>query len=106
MTNTLGLTNHEILMRARADLRLGIPIVLEGKENHVIIASVEVLNQVRLDHLKTIDQNSFILITSKRAQTLKCPVYDGNFSRIELNSTHKIPLLKAICDPSLDLSNP
>ena len=93
-------------MRARADLRLGLPIVLASKKNYAIMASVEVLNQTRLDQLKLIDQNSFILITAKRAQTLKCPVYDGNFSRIKLDNEPKIQLLKAISDPSLDLSYP
>ena len=38
LIKTLGLTNQEVLMRARADLRLGIPIVLAGKENDVILA--------------------------------------------------------------------
>ena len=47
--STLGPDNQEILMRARADLRLGVPIVLAGKENEVIIAPIEVLSQTRLD---------------------------------------------------------
>ena len=99
----LGPANQEILMRARADLRLGIPIVLAGKENDAII---EVLSQVRLDKLKSIDKNSSILITAKRAQTLKCPVYDGNFARLKLSQVSEITSIKAIADPSLDLKNP
>ena len=102
----LGPANQEILMRARADLRLGIPIVLAGKENDAIIAPIEVLSQVRLDKLKLIDKHSSILITAKRAQTLKCPVYDGNFARIELKQVSDITSIKAIADPSLDLKNP
>ena len=52
----LGPANQEILLRARADLRLGIPIVLAGKENDAIIAPIEVLSQTRLDQLKLIDK--------------------------------------------------
>ena len=104
--STLGPTNQEILLRARADLRLGVPIILGSKENDVIITSIEVLSQSRLDQLKLIDKNSMILITARRAQTLKCPVYDGNFVRIELDRIPEINSLKAIADPSLDLKNP
>ena len=104
--STLGPDNQEILMRARADLRLGVPIVLAGKENEVIIAPIEVLSQTRLDQLKLVDENPIILITARRAQTLKCPIYDGNFVRIELDQVHEIYSIKAIADPSLDLKNP
>ena len=83
--NTLGPTNQEILLRARADLRLGVPIILGSKENDVILTPIEVLSQSRLDQLNLVDKNSMILITARRAQTLKCPIYDGNFVRIELN---------------------
>ena len=102
----LGPTDQEILMRARADLRLGVPIILGGNENNAIVAPIEVLSQARLDQLKSINKNSFILITARRAQTLKCSVYDGNFVRLELGRTPKITPLKAIADPSLDLEIP
>ena len=102
----LGPANQEILLRARADLRLGIPIVLAGKENDAIIAPIEVLSQTRLDQLKLIDKNSFILLTARRAQTLKCPIYDRNFVRISLDQVPKINSVKAISDPSLDLRTP
>ena len=106
MKNFLGPTNQEILMRARADLRLGIPIVLTGTESETLIAPIDVLSQERLDQLTSIDENSFILITARRAQTLKCPVYDGRFARIKIGKSPKIASLKAISDPSLDLKNP
>ena len=104
MTNILGLTNQEVLMRARADLRLGVPIVLAGnQEIDAVVAPIDVLRQSRLDQLKSIDENSFILITARRAETLKCPVYDGNFARLETGQAPKVSSLKAIADPSLDL---
>ena len=106
MTNILGPTDQEILMRARADLRLGVPIVLTNQENDAIVAPLDVLSQTRLDQLKSIDDNSFILITARRAQTLKCPVYEGNFARIKVGQSTNISSLKAIADPSLDLKNP
>ena len=71
MTNILGLTNQEILMRARADLRLGIPIVLTRNGIDVVVAAIDVLRQSRLDQLKSIDENSFVLITARRAKTSK-----------------------------------
>ena len=44
-------TNQEILMRARTDLRLGIPIVLAGKKIDAVVTPVEVLNQKQLNNL-------------------------------------------------------
>ena len=93
-------------MRARADLRLGIPIVLAGKENDVILGPIENLNQTRLEQFKLLDKNAFVLITARRAKTLKCPVYEGNFTRIKLNKETSSANLQAISDPSLDLKNP
>jgi GTP cyclohydrolase II len=102
----LGPAKQEIILRARADLRLGVPIVVAGSENDAIIAPIEVLSQTRLNQLKLIDKNSFILITARRAKTLKCPIYDGDFVRISLGQVPKITSVKAISDPSLDLRNP
>ena len=93
-------------MRARSDLRLGIPIVLAGKKIDAVVTPIEVLNQARLNELRLIDTNSFVLITSRRAQTLKCPIYDGNFVRIELGEKSTPNSVKAIADPMLDLNNP
>ena len=93
-------------MRARTDLRLGIPIVLAGKKIDAVVTPVEVLNQKQLDKLRQIDKSSFILITARRAQTLKCPIYDGNFVKIELGEKSTPHSVKAIADPMLDLENP
>ena len=93
MTEILRLTNQEILMRARTDLRLGVPIVLSGNGKDAMVTPIDVLSQARLDQLKSINEKSFILLTARRAQTLKCPVYEGNFARIELDKTPKISSL-------------
>ena len=93
-------------MRARTDLRLGIPIVLAGKKIDAVVTPVEVLNQKQLNKLRQIDKSSFILITARRAQTLKCPIYDGNFVKIELGEKSTPHSVKAIADPMLDLKNP
>ena len=93
-------------MRARTDLRLGIPIVLAGKKIDAVVTPVEVLTQKQLDELRQIDKSSFVLITARRAQTLKCPIYDGNFVKIELGEKSTPHSVKAIADPMLDLKNP
>ena len=48
----LGPANQEILLRARADLRLGIPIVLAGKENdaHLDTTGASVDFDLQLEH--------------------------------------------------------
>ncbi len=102
----LGPADQEILIRARADLRLGIPILMAGNKTNAIIAPIDGLSQTRLDLLMSINKNSFILITARRAQTLNCPIYDGDSVKLELGQIPKIASLKAIADPSLDLRTP
>ena len=58
MKEILGLTNQETLMRARSDLRLGVPIVLSGNGIDAVVAPIDVLNQARLDQLTSIDKKS------------------------------------------------
>jgi len=71
----------ERLARARADLRMGVPVVLsEG----LLVLAIETLTPARFDALRTLGQAPVIAITSWRAKTLKAPAYDGDIARIAL----------------------
>ena len=74
---TIGPNTFEILARARNDLRVGIPIVIEN----TIIASAENIDASKLKKLQEINSLS-IAITGWRAKTLNLAPYDQDLVRI------------------------
>ncbi|HAB40182.1 MAG TPA: GTP cyclohydrolase II, partial [Rhodobacteraceae bacterium] len=72
---------NEMLARARADLRMGVPIVLSGTVSIVAVAA-ESLSDARLSDVLKLDGTPVLALTGRRAQTLKAHVYDGNIARI------------------------
>ena len=91
----------EILARARNDLRVGVPIVIEN----TIIASAENIDQNKLKKLQEINSLS-IAITGWRAKTLKLAPYDQDLVRIDVPQNINAKWVKAIADPSMDLVTP
>ena len=95
----------EMLARARADLRMGVPIVLDGA-NPVAIFSVETLTPQRLVQIPTLSEEAVLVITAQRANTLKAPSYDGDLARIILPENLDIGWIIAISNPADDLRLP
>jgi len=91
----------EILARARNDLRVGIPIVVEN----TIVASAENIDECKLKKLQGINSLS-IAITSWRAKTLNLGTYDQDLVRIDVPQKINSSWVKAIADPSMDLVVP
>lgn len=102
---TLGLTATERLARARADLRIGAPIVLTcGAEGGLVLAA-EVANAVRLGDLRALGPLDLAL-TARRAATLKARAYDGDLARVIVPSEAPLAWVRATADPSADLAAP
>ena len=95
----------EMLARSRADLRMGVPVVLDGA-NPVVMFSAETLTQQRLAHIKTFSTEAVLVITSQRAKTLKAPAYDGDLARVALPKTVDTAWVTAIANPADDLRAP
>jgi GTP cyclohydrolase II len=98
---TIGPNTFEILARARNDLRVGIPIVIEN----TIIASAENMDENKLKKLQEINSLS-IAITSWRAKTLNLAPYDQDLVRVHVPQNINAKWIKAIADPSMDLATP
>jgi GTP cyclohydrolase II len=92
----------EILARARADLRMGVPVVLED----VLVFSAETLTAQRLAEAILLDGNAVLAITARRAQTLKARAYDGDLARIVLPQDASLKWVQSIADPADDLHAP
>ncbi|GIT92660.1 GTP cyclohydrolase-2 [Jannaschia pagri] len=97
----LAPTLIELAARARADLRLGVPICVGG----VTLAAAETLSAERLEALGRLGPLT-IALTDRRAQTLKARVYDGDISRISVPQGADLAWLRALADPADDLRKP
>lgn len=93
----------ERLARARADLRMGVPILLEGG---ALVLAVETLDAVRLADLQLLGGTPVLAITAWRAQTLKARAYDGDLARVVLPGDATLSWVQSIADPADDLRAP
>ncbi len=98
---TLGPSLHERLARARSDLRIGLPVLLDG----AIAAAVETLSDDRAARLAA-GGEAVLAITARRAATLKASVYDTDLARIAVPADVSADWLRAVADPTLDLAAP
>ncbi|MDF1726548.1 MAG: GTP cyclohydrolase II [Sulfitobacter sp.] len=102
---SLGPDITERLARARADLRMGVPVVLTGPQSFLFLAA-ETLQPARMTALMALGGAPVLAITARRAQTLKARVYDGDLARITLPEAASPAWVQSIADPSDDLRAP
>ncbi|WP_425040733.1 GTP cyclohydrolase II [Primorskyibacter sp. S187A] len=95
----------ELLARARSDLRVGLPVVLAGHGERVLIAAAETLTPDRLGALADLGA-VHLAITARRAETLKARAYDHDLARLPLPEGCDAAWVHAIADPEGDLRNP
>lgn len=95
----------ERLARARADLRMGVPVVLNGGSGAVVLAC-ETLSPQRLADVLALGGEPVLAITARRAETLKARAYDGDLARIALPPDAAPAWVQSIADPAGDLRTP
>ncbi|MDJ0824983.1 MAG: GTP cyclohydrolase II [Rhodobacter sp.] len=102
---SLAPTIFETLARARADLRMGLPVVLRSGAARMLAAAAETLTADRLADLRGLGE-PVLAVTARRAETLKARAYDGDLARIVLPEGADIDWVANMADPSDDLSMP
>lgn len=95
----------ELLARARADLRMGVPIVLAGPVS-LIVAAAETVTAARFAEMIALFPDTTLAITGRRASTLKAPAYDGDLARIALPGSATLEWVHGVADPAGDLMHP
>lgn len=100
------LTVEEQIARMRADLRMGVPILVSCGTSVWIAAAVETLSADRLGHFREYSEHLELAITERRAKTLSARVYDGDLARIKVPSSANTNWLQAVANPVDDLQSP
>ncbi|KIN76362.1 GTP cyclohydrolase II [Sulfitobacter mediterraneus] len=95
----------EQLARARADLRMGVPVVLNGAQS-VLVLAAETLNAQRLTDLLALGGDPVLTVTARRAETLKARVYDEDLARLPLPDDATPAWVQSIANPADDLRSP
>ncbi|WP_428928791.1 GTP cyclohydrolase II [Marinibacterium sp. SX1] len=95
----------ERLARARADLRMGVPVVLVQAGQAALAVPAETLTADRLADLRAMGP-AVMAITGRRAATLKARAYDGDLARVLLPGDAGRDWVQAVADPADDLKTP
>ncbi|MEX3017082.1 GTP cyclohydrolase II [Gymnodinialimonas hymeniacidonis] len=102
---TLLPTPSELVARARSDLRVGLPVVLQGADGLLMVMAAETAGEDRLAAMRALGPVD-AAITGWRAATLKVRVYDGDIARIALPADAGAAWLCDLADPACDLAAP
>ncbi len=102
---SLGPSPAERLNRARADLRMGVPVILCAGDRFALVIAAESLDADRLTQLRQINP-PVLAITARRAATLKLAAYDGDLVRILVPTDADLDWISAVADPAHDLDRP
>lgn len=102
---TFAPDQNELLARARADLRMGVPVVIAGAAP-VLIVAAETVTAARLESFHSLSGDVTLTITARRAATLKAHAYDGDLARLDVPPGTSLDWVCGIADPAGDLMRP
>jgi len=95
----------ERLNRARADLRMGLPVVVSAGGEAALVCAAEAMDPSRLADLRALG-GPVLALTAHRAATLKARAYDGDLARILIPPEAGVDWIAAMADPADDLIHP
>ena len=101
----LRLSPEEIIARARGDLRIGAPVIIISGADAAVVLATEALAEQRLSALRAIAPLQLVL-TRRRAETLKARAYDNDLARIKLHTDFSMKEIMAAADPAMALARP
>lgn len=96
----------ERLARARADLRMGVAVVLCDGDRALLVLAAETMDEKRLDAVRDLGAGMTLALTARRAETLKARVYDGDLARVQVPRDASLGWIRALADPADDLIHP
>ncbi|MHC0052299.1 GTP cyclohydrolase II [Actibacterium sp. D379-3] len=103
---SLGPNPVERLARARADLRMGVPVVLSDGAAGLVFLAAEALTPERLARMTAMGAGLTLVITARRAETLKARAYDGDIARLHVPADATPGWVQSVANPADDLNAP
>ena len=94
------------IAKARAELRIGLPVLLVDNGFAALVLAAEEVKNAQLAELHQMGLVPVLAITSRRAETLKARAYDGDLARIVLPKDTDAPWILSVIDPASDLEFP
>ncbi|MCK5041508.1 MAG: hypothetical protein KAR62_04405, partial [Sphingomonadales bacterium] len=110
--NPWGYKGTIVTDRAAGELRRGLPVLIYDIEAACVVIACELLTKQALANMHTMAKNTAnnaelgVLISDKRANTLKIPTKGRRAVLISLEPSWSVGTIRAIADPTLDLSYP
>lgn len=97
----------ELVARARADLRMGLGVVLQDGAGPagLLMFAAETLTAARLADARMLGR-PVMALTARRAETLKARPYDGDLARVVVPPDADLDWVQALADPADDLAMP
>ena len=95
----------ERIARARTDLCLGLPVVLDHAGASALAFAAEGLSEARLADARALGVPE-LAITARRAETLHARAYDGDLARLALPDDADAAWVQEVADPKDDLTHP
>ncbi|MBC6442575.1 MAG: GTP cyclohydrolase II [Rhodobacteraceae bacterium] len=95
----ISITPADRRARARADLRLGLPIAALAEGGALILAATELLTPARLSELRRLGPVQ-VALTKWRAVTLSVPAHDRDLVRIRAPGDAPVRWFHAMADPA------
>lgn len=96
----------ERLARARADLRMGVPILVLDDAQAFMVLAAETLDDQRLAAARALSDELVLVLTARRAETLKARAYDAELARILMTPDATTQWVRCVADPADDLKMP
>ena len=95
----------ELAARARADLRMGLPVAISLAGQAALVTAAETLDAARLAGLRALGPVT-LAITPRRAETLKARAYSDHVARVIVPGDAGVEWIHSVADPADDLSAP
>lgn len=95
----------ELTARARADLRMGLPVAISLGGQAALVAAAETLSDDRLSAMRALGP-VVLAITPRRSDTLKARAYSKHVARVRVPGDVGVAWIHTIADPADDLSMP
>lgn len=97
---------EERVARARADFRMGLAVLLRAGPDAALVAAAETVSAERLADFRALGGSLDLVVTARRAETLRARAYDGDVARIAVPPEAPLAWIRSVADPSTDLEMP